>query len=377
MSTASSAPTTTRFDPLVLLRPAIRDLVPFSSARGEAAGLTANSSGQALVWLDANESPWPPYGDFAADCHANRYPDPQPQALRDQLAKLYGVAADQILMTRGSEEIPDLLIRSFCQSGRDGVVLCPPTFAIYQIHAAINASPVRMVPLRPDHGYDLDVEGILAGWQPHEKLLIIPSPNAPMGHMMGNGQLTRLLDGLSGRAMVVIDEAYQEFTGQPSWAARLADYPNLMVMRTLSKSYGLAGARLGSLLADARLIAKLAGVLPAYPLSAPTIAVALEALSLAGLTLAQQRRAVLVEQRQRLAAALAQDPAVLTVFPSEGNFLLLQTRDAAAFMARCQSGGVIARNRSADLPNAVRVTVGSPEENDRLLQALAKTANSF
>jgi len=359
------------FDPTSLLRKAIRTFQPFSSARKEAAGAKPTSP---PVRLDANENPWPPPGDFAAQCAINRYPEPQPEEIKNLLAELYKVTPDRILLSRGSDELPDLLIRSFCQPGREGIVLCPPTFPIYEVAAAINEAPVRRVPLRAAHGYDLDVEGILKNWRPEEKLLIIPSPNAPMGHMMPEAQIMALLEGLKERAIVVVDEAYIEFSGSPGWAADLGRHPHLAITRTLSKAYALAGARLGVLLAAPSVIAILAGVLPPYAISAPTITLVKQALSDKGLALMKEHRETLLSERERLGKALARYKMIKGIFPSDGNFLLVQTDDAAALVARCREAGILVRNRSGDLANTVRVTIGSPAENDRLLAVLGAAA---
>jgi histidinol-phosphate aminotransferase len=359
-----------RFDPVALLRPAIRNFKPFSSARKEASGPLRVSE---IARLDANENPWPPLDEFGVRCKANRYPEPQPEEIRTLLAGIYGVTAEHILLSRGSDELPDLLIRCFCQQGREGIVICPPTFGIYEVAASINEAQVRRVPLRAAHGYDLDVDAILKNWQPHEKLLIIPSPNAPMGHMMPQAEIKALLERLEGRAIVAIDEAYIEFSDQASWAKELAPYPHLAVMRTLSKAYGLAGVRLGVLLGEPSLIAILGGVLPPYTIAATTIELVKQTLNAKGLALMKEHRGILLKERARVVAALARCPAVTMVYPSAGNFVLVATPDAAGMVARCREQGIFVRNRSVDLPETVRITIGLPVENDRLLAALGAT----
>jgi histidinol-phosphate aminotransferase len=359
------------FDPVSLLRPAIRNFKPFSSARKESGGVARTTE---IVRLDANENPWAPLDEFGVRCKANRYPEPQPEEIREILSGLYGLPADHILLSRGSDELPDLLIRCFCQPTKEGIVICPPTFPIYEVAASLNESPIRRIPLRAAHGYDLDVDAILKNWQPQEKLIIIPSPNAPMGHMMPREQIKALLDGLKERAIVVVDEAYIEFSDHASWAKELAHYPHLVVMRTLSKGYGLAGVRLGVLLGAPSLIAILGGVLPPYAIAATTIELVRQTLNTKGLALMKEHRAILLKERARVASALARCPDIKIVYPSEGNFLLVGTRDAAAMVARCREAGIFVRNRHADLPEAVRITIGLPAENDRLLAILGVAA---
>jgi histidinol-phosphate aminotransferase len=342
-------------------------LTPFNAVRAEGADLTARND---WAWLDCNESSWPPYGDFAAACNAHRYAEPQPQAIRERLASLYNVTPESILLCRGSEEAPDLLIRSFCEQKREGVVLCPPTFGIYTLAADVNEAPVRHVPLREDHGFDLDVDAILNNWQPHEKIIFIPTPHAPMGHAMPPQQIEALLNGLAGRAIVVVDQAYMEFSRDVDWTQRLKDFSHLVIMRTLSKAYALAGIRIGALIAAPALAEKLLAVLPAYPISAAMVPIVTEALSLEGIAQAQKNIATIIAERQRLANALPTTATITKVFPSDGNFLFVETTDSTAFVALCQSHGIVVRNRTGDRTNCVRIGVGSPEENTRLLAAL-------
>ncbi len=359
------------FDPTLLLRPAIRNLRAFGAACNEFAD---RGDAQEWVKLDASENPWPPQGAFATQCRANRYPESQPKILKETLAGLYSVAPEQILLCRGSEELPDLLIRSLCQPTKEGVVVCPPTFGMYEVAAALNESPVRYVPLRADKGYDLDVDAILGGWQGHEKLIIIPSPAVPLGHVMAFDQIKAVLDGLAERAIVAIDEAYIEFTEQEGWASYLDRYPHLVVMRTLSKAYALAGARLGALIAAPKLVAKLVNVLPPYPLSAASIEVVRQALDASGIALLTERRALLIKERQYMAQNLKQSVWVEKLFPSDSNFLLVQTRDARAFVEHCRKYGIVVRNRHNDVSQTVRIGMGAPEENDRVLVVLGVSA---
>ncbi len=225
---------------LDLARPELLVLKPYSSARMEA--------GKAAVMLNANESPYAP---FAGDALAlNRYPDPQPAALLDQLGRAYGLDAGQIFVGRGSDEAIDLLVRAFCRAGRDAVLISPPTFGMYAVAAGVQDAAVVAVPLQSERDFALDVDGVLNAARVYPvKLVFVCTPNNPTGGSVPIGQITGLATALAGRALVVVDEAYAEFADTPSVTSLLDQHPNLVVLRTLSKAYGLAGARLGVLIA--------------------------------------------------------------------------------------------------------------------------------
>lgn len=348
-----------------LMRPDLRGLQAYSSARTEGGGFVPSLA------LDANENPWPPFGAHGAWCEANRYPEPQPRALIERLAAHWNLAPDWLLLGRGSDEGVDLLIRLFCRAGQDEILICPPTFGVYEVYASIQGAEVVRVPLLKKRGWQLDVPGILKTCKKTTKLIFIPSPNAPMGHLMKRGDLLKLCKAREEKSLVVVDEAYAEFSRQPDGVLEeLKNVPNLVVLRTLSKAQALAGERIGATIGCPALLRELQKIQAPYPLAQSSIRVALDALSPNGLIEAAERRRVLIAERDRLAKLLVLSPFVTRVFPGEANFLLLETQDAEAFMRRLRGFGILARNRDSIIPGTVRLSLGTPEENDTLLRAL-------
>jgi histidinol-phosphate aminotransferase len=342
---------------LDLARPEIRAMQPYSSARMEASG------GQIL--LNANESPWSSNGD---DLGCNRYPDPQPAALIDALAALYGVQRDQLLVGRGSDEAIDLLVRAFCRAGEDAILIQPPTFGMYAVCARIQNATVIEVALAAD--FTLDVDAVLAAVTPAVKLVFICSPNNPTGQTVPRAAVERLVQALAGRAVLVVDEAYVEFAEAGSVADLIGQYDNLAILRTLSKAWALAGARVGSLLAHADVIALLRRIMPPYPLPLPCVAAALAALSAP--SVAAEHIAVIDEQRDVMRAALARVAGVREVLPSQANFLAVRFDDAGAVYQRLLAAGIVVRDvrRYPNLADALRITIGTPAENARVLAIL-------
>ncbi|MBS0382262.1 MAG: histidinol-phosphate transaminase [Proteobacteria bacterium] len=357
-------------NPLDLARPEIRALQPYSSARMEARG--------AAVMLNANESPWPPFG---SDADWNRYPDPQPQALIGRLAELYGVEPGQLLAGRGSDEGIDLLVRAFCAAGRDAILVSPPTFGMYAVSARVQGAGVIEAPLRED--FSLDVEAIVAAATPAVKLVFVCVPNNPTGAGVPREAILRLADSLRGRALVVVDEAYVEFVDPAGECASVADCigkrENLVVLRTLSKAWALAGARVGTLLADARVVALLRKIMPPYPLPTPGVDAALRALSQAGERAMHERVDVTLRERARMRDALVQLAGVREVLPSQANFLTVRFHDAGTVLDALLAAGVVVRDvrRYPMLGDALRFTLGTHGENDRVLQALGANANAL
>ncbi len=373
---------------LPLVRPEILALTPYSSARSETLGvagsaLTARPEPSRWVWLDANENPETP--SVGAPLH-NRYPQPQPADLIAQLAHLYRVSTAQVLVTRGSDEGIDLLLRAFCRAGRDAILITPPTYGMYKVAAAIQHARVVTAPLVAARNFSLDVEAVItaASASPEPsleredrvKLVFLCSPNNPTGALLDRQSVLRLTNALLGRAVVVVDEAYIEFATCPepgrretmSLATELKSHPNLVVLRTLSKAYGLAGVRCGVTLADPAVIGVLRKIIAPYPIPGPVLQAALAALSPAGLAAAMKSAATLVAARKKLAAALAKLPAVRRVWPSDANFLLVEVADSTRLIAAARARGVIFRDRSKDVPNTIRLTVGTPAENALALQ---------
>ena len=356
---------------LSLVRPDILALTAYSSARKESKG--------GRVWLDANENPKTPAASLPSETlakegrlHLNRYPEPQPVALVAQLAALYGVTPASVLVTRGSDEGIDLLLRTFCRAGQDAILITPPTYGMYVVAARIQGARTITVPLIRENNFALDAAAVLRTVTPEVKIIFLCSPNNPTGGLLDRTAVLSLVRALAGRAIVAVDEAYLDFSGQPSLAAELPANPNLIVLRTLSKAFGLAGARVGTTLADPAVIAVLQKVIAPYPVPTPVLQAALVALSPAGLAASRDSVAALVGERARLAAALTILPAVKRVWPSAANFLLVEVADSARIMAAGRAAGVVWRDRSKDVSNHIRITIGTAEENNTTLEVLSR-----
>lgn len=329
-----------------LIREEVRALTPYSSARSEA--------GTAGVLLNANES---------AEGVLNRYPQQQPAELLEACSRVYGAEPERVLISRGSDEAIDLLVRTFGDPGAS-VVTTPPTFGMYGVASRIQGMTVREVPLT--ERWQLDVEAIL---EERPRLLFICSPNNPTGNLMEAGGIRTILDTLGEETIVVVDEAYVEFSGTASWVDRAADFPQLVVLRTMSKAHALAAARIGVTIADERIIAAMRKVLPPYPLPQPSIDLALKALTEPLLQRMRARVAKTVMLREEVARRLAELSIVEEVYPSDANFLFLRFRDGRHVLERCERAGFILRGFSP-LPDHVRITIGALEEMEALLDFL-------
>jgi histidinol-phosphate aminotransferase len=351
--------------PVDLVRADLRDFAGYRSARTEA--LTGD------VWLNANEAPWPNVGDGGVGLR--RYPDPQPEALRARLAGLYGCAPAQLLAGRGSDEGIDLLVRALCTPGQGRVVVTSPTFGMYAVSARLHGVDVVDVPLRDaDAGFTCDFDAVEAAARgAGARLVFLCSPGNPTGAALPIDRIDALASALDGRAIVVVDEAYQEFAAGPGAVRLLATRPNVAVLRTLSKAHALAAARIGSVIADARLIAVLRRCQAPYPLPGPCVEAALRALGAAELAATRGNVANVLRERARLSTALARVPGVRRVYPSDANFVLARFDDAQAAFDRLLAAGVVVRDMRAapGLGDALRITVGRPEQNDRVLAAVA------
>lgn len=343
---------------LELMRPELRDFRGYASARRVAAA--------AAIALDANEAA----GERAAPWR--RYPEPQPAALRASLAALYEVEPSSLLLTRGSDEAIDLLTRAFCRAGQDAVLVSPPTFGFYAVSAALQGAGVVEVALR-EPGFAWCAAGVEAAVArgPAVRLVHVCTPNNPTGGLVPSEAVLALARVLRGRALVVVDEAYVEFSGQASLARRAAA-GEVVVLRTLSKAHALAGARIGALVADPSLVATLERLLAPYPLAAPAVAAALSALEPAALAATRARVARTIAERARLGGRLAGLRAVRAVLPSNANFLLVRFRDRARAFGRLAQAGISVRDvsRTPGLDDALRITVGTPCDNDAVVAAL-------
>ena len=333
-----------------LVRPNILALDPYSTARDEYGGQRID------VWLDANESPY--------DNGVNRYPDPHQRQLRERIAARKGVAAERIFIGNGSDEAIDLAYRIFCRPGVDRALSIAPTYGMYRVAAAVNDVALCEVPLGDD--FALPVERLLAAADERTKLLWLCSPNNPTGNAFPATEIERLLRRFDG--MVVLDEAYIDFADEAGFLARLDEFPNLIVLQTLSKAWGMAGLRIGLAFASAEVAGLFARVKYPYNIASPTQRAAAEAL--AG-DLAPQL-AEIRSERRRLARELAACPCVERVYPSQTNFLLVRTPAPDALYDALIAAGVIVRNRSraAGCEGCLRITVGTPAENDRLLRTV-------
>ncbi len=338
-----------------------QDLVSFkgySSARDEASG--------GKIWLNANELPWCHEDD--EHLRINRYPDKSPAHLLTRLAEIYEVGSDQIACARGSDEAIDLLMRLFCGAHKDAIMIFPPTFLMYQVYAALQGAAVLEVPLTPD--YQLDIDALHKAWSPKVKLIFVCSPNNPTGNLMSEADILSLCKAYEGKSMIIVDEAYIEFSGSKSMARYINDYENLAVLRTLSKAYGLAGVRFGVLLAQKELVAWIKNITAPYPLPAVTTHAVTVALSPERLALLRPKIEEIKSERERVRAALT--PYVMKIYPSSANFLLVKVTDAVKVMYTAAAEGIILRDMSTKpgLEGCLRISIGSVEENNAVISLL-------
>jgi histidinol-phosphate aminotransferase len=350
---------------LNLARPDLRQLRPY----------TAGAYEPGCIRLNANESPWRLPSD-RTERGLNVYPPPRPTELRRTIAEHYGVDDEQVLVTRGSSEAIDVLIRGFCSANRDGIVVCPPTFDMYRLYAGIQAARVVEAPLSADRDFALDLEGVLAAVEPSTKIVFVCTPNNPTGCSVPKAELEALCSALAGRVLVVIDEAYHEFSSQGSMLALREAFDHVVLLRTMSKFVALAGARCGAVIAAPEVIEFLGNVLPPYTFPTPSIEAVQAALTSDSLRVATERIALIKGERRRLSEALRSMPEVLHVYPSDANFVLAKLRDRDRFAQAARGAGILVRvfDGQRGLEDCVRITVGRPEDNDRLLEAVSRPA---
>jgi len=338
---------------LDLVRPNILALSPYRCARDDY---------ERGILLDANENS---FGAITGDADLNRYPDPYQKALKARIAAFRGLDPDQVFTGVGSDEPIDLLLRIFCTPGLDRILITPPTYGMYKVAASINDVAVDQVPLTPT--FQLEPERILEAVTPHTKLLFLCSPNNPTGNLLQQEHIQQVLDAFPG--IVVIDEAYIDFTDQTSWCQALGRYPRMVVLQTLSKSFGLAGIRLGMAFAQPALIALMMKIKSPYNISQLTSQKALEAFD----HLDRMRISVanILKERQRMESVLASYPGV-TVFHSDANFLLFRVPKAYEIYKAMADAGIVARYRGDQIhcEDTLRVTIGTPAENDLFLSSL-------
>lgn len=343
------------FDLNRLVRENIKSLKPYSSARSE-------FSGTARIFLDANEnsfgSPLPKW--------YNRYPDPLQWEVKKKLATIKNIEAENMLLGNGSDECIDLLIRAFCNPKEDNVIICPPTYGMYEVYAHINDVPVKEVPLTT--AYQLNLEALEEAVDANSKLIFFCSPNNPTGNSLDREAIEMVLNNFDG--LVVLDEAYINYSRQRSFAGELKDYPNLVVMQTFSKAWGLAALRLGMIFASVAIVDVLNKIKPPYNINGATQDLALKALDNLEDVNAMIRETV--SEREALKASLLSVPAVQEVFSSDANFLLVKMHNATAVYTYLKEQGIIVRNRSNVLlcDDSLRITVGTPEQNAQLIDKL-------
>lgn len=342
-----------RFELSTLVRENIKNIQPYSSARDE----YKETNGD-MVFLDANENPFPNA--------VNRYPDPQQREVKTLLAEQKGVNAANILLGNGSDEVLDLIFRAFCEPNIDKIMILPPTYGMYKVLANINAVEIQEVVLTS--GFQPDVTAILSAVSPQTKLLFLCSPNNPTGNSFSETAVATLLKQFSG--IVIIDEAYIDFSTQESWLDRLETYPNLIVTQTLSKAYGLAGIRLGVCYASAQIIRILNSIKPPYNINQLTQNKAIERLQ--DIERVAQEVHTIQQEKEKLIQALNTMPFITKIYPSDANFILLEVDNADKRYQQLIQKGIVVRNRTKEplCTNCLRITVGTTIENQQLINTL-------
>jgi histidinol-phosphate aminotransferase len=342
------------FDLNTILRPNIRNLQPYSSARSE-------FSGSDVILLDANENPFAPDGLPEG---VNRYPDPLQWEVKKKLSTIKGVDPENIFLGNGSDEAIDLVIRCFCKPGEDAIAVFSPTYGMYRVCAAVNDVAVVDYPLDENFMINDNFTDRLAG---NVKVIFICNPNNPSGNLQSNATIEKILNSFKG--VVVIDEAYIDFCPGQSFVSKLGKYPNLIILQTLSKAWALAGARIGIALASKEIIEVLSRVKYPYNVGRPSLRIAGQVLENNGEM--QKQLQLIVDERKRLTSLLPKLPGVVRVYPSEANFILVKTNDALGIYNHLTGNGIVVRNRDRETgcKGCLRVTVGTCNENDRLISA--------
>ena len=336
--------------------PHIWNLKPYSSARDE-------FKGKEGVFLDANENP---LGSGVSE-NWNRYPDPLQLAIKEQLAAIKSCSTDQIFLGNGSDEAIDLIMRMTCQSGIHNIILCPPTYGMYEVSASINHIEQRKVSLTKN--YQLDVEGILQTVDHNSRLLFLCSPNNPTGNKLNRSDIYTLIESFKS-GFIIIDEAYIDFSDEPSFILELAKYPQVIVMQTLSKAYGLASLRLGIAFAHPSIISLLNKIKPPYNIGGATQEIVYKAL--ANTSFKEDSVKTILSERNRLISSLQNIPEVIQIYPSDANFILVHFKRANELFNYLIESKIITRNRSSVTlcEDSIRITIGLSEENDKLFDLI-------
>jgi len=347
------------FDLNKIIRPNIRNLVPYSSARDE-------FKGEANIFLDANENS---FGSPLTKWY-NRYPDPLQRKLKEKLSEIKGVPASKIFIGNGSDECIDILIRACCEPGKDNLIICPPTYGMYEVSANINNVQIKKVRLTP--AFQLDLDALQETVDEHTKMIFLCSPNNPTSNSLHREDIEIVLNNFPG--LVVIDEAYINFSRHRSFTLELEVYPNLVVMQTLSKAWGLAALRVGLAFASEEMVHVMNKIKPPYNINQASQELALKALEEVGQVNDMIRE--IVRERENLRQALLQLPMVEHIYPSDANFLLVKVDDPRGLYNYLLENGIVVRDRSrVELcEGCLRITVGTPDENNTLVNALNERA---
>jgi len=342
-----------KFDLDKLVRYHLKKLTPYSSARDD-------FKGSASVYLDANENPYP--SDY------NRYPDPRQRKLKEKISQIKKVSIEQVFLGNGSDEPIDLLIRAFCEPARDNVLIPQPTYGMYSVSAEVNAVAIKTITLTED--FDIDLESTRKAWDENTKLLFLCSPNNPSGNLLSVEKIKTLLVEFAG--LVIVDEAYIDFTSYEGFVPLLNQFPNLVILQTLSKAWGLANIRLGMCFASKEIISFLNKIKPPYNINGITQEIALKSLD----HTARKDKWVadIIQERELVKNELLTLPVVKKVFPSEANFLLVKMDGAKSIYKKLADKGIVLRDRSNVIlcDDCLRITIGTPAENNELLSELKK-----
>ena len=336
-----------------IVRENVKGLKPYSSARDEYV-----SDGTQMIFLDANENPF--------DNGVNRYPDPQQRNLKAVLGEQKGVSVDNILLGNGSDEVLDLIFRAFCEPNKDNIISLPPTYGMYKVLSGINTVENREMLLTKD--FELNVEGILGAVDDNSKIIFICSPNNPTGNSFDEMAILRLLNEIAG--MIVIDEAYIDFSVKKSWLKRLSEFPNLIITQTLSKAYGMAGIRLGLCFASQEIITILNKIKPPYNVNELTQKAALE--QILKIDILHKEVSEIVSQKSNLLKLLGEVDYIEKIYASDANFVLVKVDNANKRYNQLLTKGVVVRNRTTQplCENTLRFTIGTKEENEKLIRIL-------
>lgn len=344
-----------------LARPGLRALRPYEAAQQI----------DDTVRLNANEAPW----SSAADRFRrplNRYPEIRPGRLAQALGAYFSCDPSRLLVTRGTSEAIDLLIRAFCREGKDNIVTTAPTFSMYAHYAVVQGAEHRSVETLPADDFAIDIDALLAACDEQTRLIFVCSPNNPTGTLVPRPALVELLEKRGDRSAIVVDEAYVEFSGEASAVELLGQYPNLVVLRTLSKALAFAGARCGAVMGPVDVIRILNAIQAPYAMSTPVVECVEDALASSAIDEAKGRIADIVAERERLMATIPAFGFVRRTWPSAANFFLIEVEDSGGVIAAAKDSGILLRDFGSALPGCIRISVGEASENDRLLGVFAE-----